>query len=138
MTNDTGSFYPKNWYHPYRIDSDGHLKQNTPITGTAFYQMYSGLYTASKKFNKGTWDGIIPSGTPFSVELINPLFNTVAGTDHMLYVVYSGYGNYDPIDLKINQTISAFNFNKVFGNINDLNVQVYQGNLLGRGEDAVK
>ena len=141
MTNDTGSFYPKNWYHPYRIDSDGHLKQNTPITGTAFYQMYSGLYTASKKFNKGTWDGIIPSGTPFSVELINPLFNTEVGTDHMLYVVYSGYGNYDPIDSKINQTISAFNFNKVFGNINDLNVQVYQGNLLGvlgRGEDAVK
>ena len=141
ITNDTGTFYPKNWYHPYRIDSDGHLKQTTPITGTAFYQMYSGLYSSSKKFNKGTWDGIIPSGTPFSVELINPLFNKVAGTDHMLYLVYSGYGNCDPIDSKVNQTISAFNFNKTFNKINDLKVQVYQGNLLGvlgRGEDASK
>ena len=140
-TNDTGTFYPKNWYHPYRIDADGHLKQNTPISGTAFYQMYSGLYSASKKFNTGTWNGIIPSGTPFSVELINPLFNKIAGTDHMLYVVYSGYGNYDPIDSKINETISAFNFNKTFNNINDLKVQVYQGNLLGvlgRGEDVSK
>ena len=77
----------------------------------------------------------------FSIELINPLFNKIAGTDHMLYVVYSGYGNYDPIDSKINETISAFNFNKTFNNINDLQVQVYQGNLLGvlgRGEDVSK
>ena len=140
-TNDTGTFYPKNWYHPYRIDADAHLKQNTPISGTAFYQMYSGLYTSAKKFNTGTWNGIIPSGVPFSIELINPLFNTIAGTDDMLYVVYSGYGNYDAIDSKINETISAFNLNKTFNNMNDLKVPVYQGNLLGvvgRGEDVIK
>jgi hypothetical protein len=49
-------------------NTTGYLRQTTPVTGTNFYKLYSG------KFNNvanGTWDGIIPSGTPYTIDYYN-------------------------------------------------------------------
>jgi hypothetical protein len=49
------------------------LKQSTPIIDTAFYKLFEKVYKINS-FNTGTWDGIIPKGTPFTIE-------TVRGSD---------------------------------------------------------
>lgn len=45
------------------------LKQNTPLSQTLFYKLYEPVYRKNT-FNTGTWNGIIPSGVPFSIETV--------------------------------------------------------------------
>ena len=45
------------------------LKQSTPLVGTLFYKMYEPLYKQNT-FNTGVWDGVIPSGVPFTIETV--------------------------------------------------------------------
>lgn len=86
----------------YEIEQDSHLKQDAPLIHTDFYRFYNKLY--SKNTNKtiatGTWNGIIPAGTSFSLEFISTKFNEKVGLNKDLYIIYSGYGTEDFIDLK--------------------------------------
>jgi hypothetical protein len=45
------------------------LKQTVPLSQTAFYKLYEPLYRKNG-INTGTWNGIIPSGVPFSIETV--------------------------------------------------------------------
>jgi hypothetical protein len=45
------------------------LKQTTPLSQTNFYKLYEPLYRQNS-IHTGTWNGIIPSGVPFSIETI--------------------------------------------------------------------
>lgn len=45
------------------------LKQTVPLNQTNFYKLYEPVYPKNA-FNTGTWNGIIPSGTPFSIETL--------------------------------------------------------------------
>ena len=137
----SNQFSPKEWNHPYKIDSNSHLRQDTPIKDTAYYEMYSGLYNASKTFNTGTWNGIIPPGVPFKIELVSCLYNNKIGTDTIIYPIYSGYGTFDSTDLKIYESLTAFNLNSGEEYINGTKVRISDGkNILsigrGRGKDS--
>ena len=45
------------------------LKQEVPISSTNFYKLYEPVYRINS-IKTGTWNGIIPSGTPFQIETI--------------------------------------------------------------------
>jgi hypothetical protein len=97
----------------YNIDANQHLKQDTAIKDTLFYKFYSGLYTGSKGFNTGTWNGIIPSGTLFQIEYINCEFNKDLGSNHPFYIIYSGYGTLDKVDSKLTKFIGPSNISEI-------------------------
>jgi len=90
----------------YILDNNGYLKQDVPISETLFYKFYNNLYTGNKTFNTGTWNGIIPKGTIFSIELIGAEFNKKVGTENKFYIIYSGFGTNDSLDAKINKYIT--------------------------------
>lgn len=92
-----------------KLDSDQCLRQTIPIKDTLYYKFYSGIYTSSKTFNTGTWDGIIPSGVPFSIELVSLEFNKDIGTINQMYVVYSGFGTNDGVDALITKYMTQNN-----------------------------
>jgi hypothetical protein len=52
----------------YNFDA-AQLKQQIPLKDTLFYKLYEPVYRKNT-FNTGTWNGIIPSGTPFSIETV--------------------------------------------------------------------
>jgi hypothetical protein len=52
----------------YNFDA-ARLKQQIPLKDTLFYKLYEPVYRKNT-FNTGTWNGIIPSGTPFSIETV--------------------------------------------------------------------
>ena len=93
----------------YNIDQNEHLKQDVPIKDTLFYKFYSGLYTGSKSFNTGTWNGIIPSGAVFQIEYIGCEFNKNLGSNHPFYIIYSGYGTLDKVDSKLTKFLGQTN-----------------------------
>lgn len=93
----------------YDIDASQHLKQVEPIKDTLFYKFYSGLYTANKTFNTGTWDGIIPTGRQITVEFISTELNKELGVDNKFYFIYSGFGNNDTTDAKCSNYLSWLN-----------------------------
>lgn len=109
-----------------KLDSDQYLKQTTPIKDTLYYKFYSGLYTGNKTFNTGVWDGIIPSGTPFSIELVSLELNKKNGTINPLYVVYSGFGTNDTIDALITKYMTQNNI--ISGYFEDTNIYVGETN----------
>jgi hypothetical protein len=97
----------------YIIGQNQHLMQTTPLKDTFFYKFYNNLYNGtynSKTIATGTWNGIIPSGTYFSVELISVSLNDtfgITGTNGgVLSAFYSGYGNGDQIDKALISGIS--------------------------------
>ena len=71
---------------------------------TLFYQLYSGLYTGSKTFNTGVWDGVIPSGTNVFIEYISTN-ERPCGTDTDLLVVHRNYGDNSLQDVSIKKTM---------------------------------
>jgi len=90
------------------------LTQSTPLSRTLFYKLYEPVY---KKFtfNTGVWNGIIPSGVPFSIETIRTKNSdlktpklTVHVRDTFVNVSPSGSGNY--------QFIRPFNYEDYIGN----------------------
>jgi hypothetical protein len=110
-----------------KIDSDQYLKQTMPIKDTLYYKFYNNIYTGSKSFNTGTWDGIIPSGVPFSIELTSLELNKEIGTINPLYVVYSGFGTNDNIDALITKYMTQNNI--VSGYFKDTNIYVGDRNI---------
>lgn len=97
------------FYRLYNIDAGQHLKQDTAINQTLFYKFYSGLYTGNKKFNLGTWDGIIPTNTVFQIEYVTCEFQKQLGLNSPFYIIYSGYGTLDPVDSKLTKFMSPSN-----------------------------
>jgi len=127
-------FYPKDWSRPYTIDSNQHLRQQTPIKNTAFYEAYSGIYNGNRTFNTGTWDGIIPARTPFKIELISSAFNEDAGTNHIIYPIYSGFGLFNEKDIKIHESLSSFNSNLDGTEFNNTKVKISEDkNIISMG-----
>jgi hypothetical protein len=88
----------------YTINPNGNFKQVTPLKDTYYYKFYNQLYRDNNKtLATGTWDGIIPSGVKFQVELVTCTLNDIVGTDigFNISVIYSGYGTLDSIDSKL-------------------------------------
>jgi|694.fasta_scaffold06275_15 hypothetical protein len=90
------------------------LTQSTPLSQTLFYKLYEPVY---KKFtfNTGVWNGIIPSGVPFSIETIRTKNSdlktpklSIHVRDTFVNVSPSGSGNY--------QFIRPFNSEDYIGN----------------------
>jgi hypothetical protein len=93
--------------NPYTISANQHLKQDIPIKDTLYYKFYNNIYTGSKTFNTGTWDGIIPTGTIVQIELISTEINKTLGTKYPLYFIYTGYGSNDLIDAKCTKYLNS-------------------------------
>jgi hypothetical protein len=118
---DSGISIPQMVYSgsKYTISNSGHFQQSTPLKDTYFYKFYNQLYQNNNKtIATGTWDGIIPSGVRFSVELISVNLNKLIGTsnDQNISVFYSGYGNQDPIDIALQTGISRVGAHELFPN----------------------
>jgi hypothetical protein len=94
--------------NPYKCDNNQHLYQATPLKDTAFYKFYNNLYSSSKTLSTGTWDGIIPSGAVYTIELISTKLNTYIGINKDFYIIYSGFGTNDPLDIKITTAIQDY------------------------------
>jgi hypothetical protein len=94
-------------HNSFKIDQNQHIKQDLPIKDTLFYKFYSGLYTGSKTFNTGVWNGIIPTGTNVQIELITTELNKRIGTNYPIYFVYTGYGTNDATDIKCTKYLNA-------------------------------
>lgn len=87
------------------------IKQNIPLKDTLFYKLYNHIYNGSKTLATGTWDGTIPSGSHFTVELISTYFDDDFGIDGgNLGVFYAGNDN----DIK-SDIYSAYNIQSITG-----------------------
>ncbi len=97
----------------YKCESNQHVYQKTPLKDTAFYKFYNSLYTGSKTLSTGTWNGIIPSGAVYSIELISTKLNTDIGINKDFYIIYSGFGTNDSLDLNITTATKDYFQNNV-------------------------
>jgi hypothetical protein len=125
----------------FTLGTNEYLKQETPISQTLFYKFYSGLYTGNKTFNTGTWNGIIPTGAVFNIELISTELNKKIGTHNQFFIVYSGFGTNDVLDAKINKYITNNTIEDSTTGITkftNTQVQVYENKIsaVGRGYGA--
>ncbi len=66
MVSGIGSSGVATYLYNYEV---ARLKQETPLNQTAFYKLYEPVYPKNT-LETGTWDGIIPSGVPFSIETV--------------------------------------------------------------------
>jgi|688.fasta_scaffold10459_4 hypothetical protein len=64
----------------YYNSEHARLKQTTPLKDTAFYKLYEKIYKLNS-FNTGTWNGVIPQGTPFSIEIVRGASSVYGSTD---------------------------------------------------------
>jgi hypothetical protein len=111
---------------------NGHLQQITPLKDTPYYKFYNHLYSGAKTLATGTWDGIIPSGTFVNVELITTtLGHKPVGANHHLYVVYSGQGTFDNIDMKLYRKCNLNNYKALFPR-----VEYKENNLSYKGNET--
>lgn len=115
----------------YDIGINEYLQQNMPIKDTLFYKFYSGLYTGSKTFNTGTWNGIIPAGRNTTIEFISTELNKEVGMSNNLYFIYSGFGTNDSTDAKCSNYLS--HFNQENGLIKNTKIQIDGSHLKIRG-----
>lgn len=99
--------------NPYKCESGQHIYQKTPLKDTAFYKFYNNLYSGSKSLNTGTWNGIIPSGTVYTIELISTKLNTDIGINKDFYIIYSGFGTNDSLDVNITTATKDYFQNNV-------------------------
>lgn len=63
------------------------LKTTTPLINNNYYKLYEPIYRPNA-FNTGTWNGIIPSGTPFQIEVIRTKSNTY-GLNNLQLGIYA-------------------------------------------------
>lgn len=77
--SEIGSF---NYYNSEHV----RLKQTTPLKDTAFYKLYEKIYKLDS-FSTGTWNGIIPQGTPFSIEIVRGS-SSVYGSQNINFDIY--------------------------------------------------
>jgi hypothetical protein len=115
----------------YDIDANQYFKQDVAIKDTLFYKFYSGLYTGSKTFNTGTWNGIIPTGMNTSIEFVSTELNKEIGMGPNLYFIYSGFGTNDFTDVKCFNYLS--HFNEEGGLIKNTKIQIDGSYLKIRG-----
>jgi len=66
--NGINAYYSNQSTQFYNVDTV-RLQQTTAIKNTLFYKLYEPVFR-SGAFNTGTWNGIIPKGTPFQIETI--------------------------------------------------------------------
>ena len=99
--------------NPYKCQSNQHVYQETPLKDTAFYKFYNNLYSGGKTLSTGTWNGIIPSGTVYSIELISTKLNTDIGINKDFYIIYSGFGTNDNLDVNITTATKDYFQNNV-------------------------
>jgi hypothetical protein len=122
--------------NPYKIHQSDHIQQKTPIKDTLFYKFYNNIYTGSKTFNTGIWNGIIPTGTNVQIEIISTEINKTIGTKIPLYFIYSGYGSNDQIDVKCSKYLNSFAYDE--GSV--LNTKILIDNnvlkITGRGHGS--
>ena len=118
-SGDSATFDITGLSFSYNLPPEGHLKQSEPLSSTDFYRFYNKLYSrnTNKTIATGTWDGIIPRGTNFSIEIISTKFNEKVGLNKDLYLVYSGYGSQDLIDLKSRKYLNSRVAKEYFKNI---------------------
>jgi len=112
LVNPVDCFGISGYYNYFAINSDQHLRQLTPIKDTLFYRFYKDIYTGSKNFNTGTWDGIIPKETLFTIEFITTEYNKDVGMYFPLYLLYTGFGTNDSKDRMITKYLSYQGFNE--------------------------
>jgi hypothetical protein len=94
--------------NPYKCENNQHLYQETPLKDTAFYKFYNNLYSGSKTLSTGAWNGIIPSGAVYTIEFISTKLNTDIGINKDFYIIYSGFGTNDSLDININTAIKNY------------------------------
>lgn len=70
----------------YNLDS-AMLKQTVNLKDTPYYKLYEPIYR-SGTFNTGTWNGVIPKGTPFQIEILRTK-NSNYGVKNIKYNVYA-------------------------------------------------
>jgi hypothetical protein len=80
------------------------IKQETPLKDTLFYRFYNHLYSADKTLATGTWDGVIPSGSSVTVEIMSTFFDEYFGLSDNLGIFYTGID--DALNIKIQQTFN--------------------------------
>jgi len=75
---------------------DSMLKTTSPLSGNNYYKLYEPIYRPNA-FNTGTWNGIIPSGTPFQIEIIRTNSNTYGLSGLQLGIYLQNYFDNSPI-----------------------------------------
>jgi hypothetical protein len=94
------------------------FKQTTPLKDTIFYKFYNRLYNYGKTIATGTWDGTVPAGAYFSVELISTRFNESFGLSDNLGVYYAG--STSGINEKIKNVFNSYTISDYSPSINNL------------------
>jgi hypothetical protein len=108
----------------------GRIRQTVPLKDTLFYKLYKSFYTGSKTINTGTWDGIIPANTNFTIEYITTK-NQVVGTNNEFKLFYKNYGDNSDIDIQIKSGLldgSSFDVYG-YGLSQDKNLAIFNSNI---------
>ena len=64
------------------------LQQSIPLKNTLFYKLYEPIYRKDA-INTGTWNGVIPSGTPFQIEILRTKNDTLGIDNNFQFNLYS-------------------------------------------------
>ncbi len=64
------------------------LQQSIPLKDTLFYKLYEPIYRKDS-INTGTWNGVIPSGTPFQIEILRTKNDTPGIDNNFKFNLYS-------------------------------------------------
>jgi hypothetical protein len=64
------------------------LQQSIPLKNTLFYKLYEPIYRKDS-VNTGTWNGVIPSGTPFQIEILRTKNDTLGIDNNFQFNLYS-------------------------------------------------
>jgi hypothetical protein len=64
------------------------LQQSIPLKNTLFYKLYEPVYLKNS-INTGTWNGVIPSGTPFQIEIIRTKNDKLGIDNNFKFNLYS-------------------------------------------------
>ena len=64
------------------------LQQSIPLKNTLFYKLYEPIYRKDS-MNTGTWNGVIPSGTPFQIEILRTKNDTLGIDSNFQFNLYS-------------------------------------------------
>jgi hypothetical protein len=97
---------------PSVFELKSHIKQLTPLKDTLFYKFYNFIYSSNKKIATGTWDGVIPANTNFTIEYITTK-NQYVGTNNEFKLFYKNYGDNSPIDIAL---ITGFFDGQIYNN----------------------
>ena len=89
------------------------LKQNVPLVQTPFYKLYEPIYKKNA-INTGTWNGIIPSGVPFSIETVRTKDAQLVTPEIQVHA-HQTFVNISPSGSGDYQFIRPFNYENLAG-----------------------